>query len=753
MPETYKIVITGRVQGVGFRPYVFRLAHEFLLKGTVSNNEEGVVVYVSGHRDTIHSFYRKIIETAPLVAKINMHFLREIDYMAFEEFQITPSQKSTKLNLQLTPDFALCEDCKSDIAEKENRRYHYPFTTCVKCGPRWAITNTFPFERNHTNMMEFNMCEACEKEYKNPMDRRFHSQTNSCSNCGITIFLKNAKGVPLKIPSADIFKKTAALIKEGNIVAVKNTGGYLLCCDASKKSAINELRSRKNRPNKPLAVLYPSLSHLKQHLEITDKQQKALLSPERPIVIIPIPSFKGNLALPELAPSLNQLGIMVPYSGILQLLANEVGIPMVATSGNMHGSPIIGSNEIAVKELDKIGDYFLQHNLEIAHPQDDSVVKYSLKSGQEVLFRRSRGYAPNFPQTYPNTNKKIMAMGGHLKSTIAYLPNDYLYISQYLGNLDDFDVYNRFTKTANKFIQLFEQIPEVVLTDKHPSYQSTHYGEELSHQFNTDIHQIQHHKAHFAAILGEHQLFDSDEPILGVVWDGTGFGEDDQIWGGEFFSYQSKKIERISHLDYYDWLAGDKMAKEPRLSLLALADDSLQSVIKEKFSKEELAIYNSLKKQNKLMTSSVGRLFDAVASLLNICDKNTYEGEAAILIENLVVHYDLKTCKSYLPHINNRFSASEIIKNIYTDIKIGEPRDHIIVNFLYTLAISILEIAKNNSYNQIAFSGGVFQNTTLIDILLELVPKEIKLYFHKELPPNDENISFGQIMYYLHIKN
>ena len=344
-------------------------------------------------------------------------------------------------------------------------------------------------------------------------------------------------------------------------------------------------------------------------------------------------------------------------------------------------------------------------------------------------------------------------MGAHLKSTIAFLPNDFLYISQYLGNLAHYDVYDRFTQTATKFIGLFEHKPDVILTDKHPSYQSTQYGEELSRQFNAKLHQVQHHKAHFASVLGEHDLFDRQESILGVVWDGTGYGVDHQIWGGEFFDFQSKKIERIANFEYFNWLAGDKMAMEPRLSLLSLADDSLQSVVAKKFSIEELAIYQSLKKQHKLKTSSVGRLFDAVASLLDICDTNTYEGEAAILLENLVIHYDLKSCKSYLDNIENGISPKEIIKKIYADIKIGKPRAQIIVNFLFTLAFLILEMAKNKNYKYIALSGGVFQNTTLMDMLLELAPKEIKLYFHKELSPNDENISFGQIMYYLHIKN
>ena len=537
---------------------------------------------------------------------------------------------------------------------------------------------------------------------------------------------------------------------EPNIIAIKNTSGYLLCCDASSKHVVQRLRAKKNRPNKPFAILYPSLKILEQHLDVSEKQKQSLTSTERPIVIIPKTNFKGSLALAELAPNLNQLGVMLPYSGILQLLANELREPIVATSGNLHGSPIISDNEESFEVLQNIADYFLHHNLKITNPQDDSVVKFSTKFKHEVLFRRSRGYAPNYFGIQLSRNKKIMAMGAHLKSTIAFLPNDYLYISQYLGNLDNFEVYNRFTKTAISFISLFEQKPDVILTDKHPSYHSSQYGKELSEKLKTKLFEIQHHKAHFASVLGEHELFDNDDSILGVIWDGTGYGDDGQIWGGEFFSYQSKKIERISYFEYFDWLAGDKMAKEPKLSLLSLADFQMQSILTEKFSEKELVIHQSLKKQNKLKTSSVGRLFDAVASLLNICDINTYEGEAAILLENQIINYDLKTCKTYCTVVDDNVIPTKLLlNNLYFDYKKGVEKETVIINFLYTLARIIFQIAKNKKINKIAFSGGVFQNTILVDMLKEIGEKEYKLYFNRNLAPNDENISYGQIMYYL----
>lgn len=749
MASTYKITISGQVQGVGFRPFVYGLAKSFFLTGTVSNNEEGVIIFVTGLKDSIQQFYKKLLQNPPPVSKIKNSSITQVDFLEFADFNIIPSIKSGQVNLPLTPDFAICDDCKNDIQNPENRRYNYPFTTCVNCGPRWAITQTFPFERNHTTINDFPMCDECEKEYSNPDDRRFHSQTNTCHTCGISLILLDNIGNIIASTSENIFKKIAELLSEGNIVAIKNTGGYLLCCNAENAAVIKKLRVKKNRPNKPFAVLFPSMEFLQNDLKLNELQRKSLTSAKRPINIIPLVNYKGKIALNAVAPGLNQLGVMLPYSGILQLLANELNFPIIATSGNIHSSPIIGNNEEAFEKLKNVADYFVQHNLEISHPQDDSVVKFSTKFNQKVLFRRARGYAPNYFNAQLNSEEKIMAMGADLKSSIAFYPNEYLYVSQYLGNLQNFDVYNRFSATVNAFATIFEQQPEVVLTDKHPGYQSTQFGKELALKNKSKLVEIQHHKAHFSAILGEHQLF--SEKVLGVIFDGTGYGDDGNIWGGEFFDYEHHKIERINHIKYFDWLLGDKMAKEPRLSLLSLASDEMLEVFQEKFTASELKTYQALKKTNTLKTSSVGRLFDAVASLLHLTDYNTYEGEAAILLENRIMEYDLKSCRSYLSAPEKGISAAEIIKNMYADLNSGTDKKNIIINFLYTLAFSIIEIAKTNNYKHIAVSGGVFQNTILVDLLIQLAPKEIKLYFHKDLSPNDENVCFGQLMYYLNI--
>lgn len=753
MLKTYQITIKGQVQGVGFRPFVYALAQNFKLFGTVSNNEEGVIIVITAKESIVYDFYHHLIQNPPPVSKITQHQINQIDFISFQNFAIIPSTKSNKLNLTLTPDFAICKDCASEIKNNKNRRYNYPFTTCVNCGPRWSITQSFPFERQNTSIHAFKMCITCETEYQNPADRRFHSQTNSCTECGIQLYLTDANHQMIAIENSKLFLKIANLLEDGKIIALKNTSGYLLCCDARNEKAIQELRIRKKRPRKPFAVLYPSLEMLQKEVPISTKEINALCSTERPIVIISTKNYQGNCSLNSIAPQLKQLGVMLPYTGILQLLANELSFPIVATSGNIHGSPIISDEKMAVDLLSNVADYFLHHDLEITNPQDDSVLKISAKFETPILFRRSRGFAPNYFNFVSPNNKKVLATGAHLKSSIAFVPNEQVYISQYLGNLDSFEVVERYSKTMTNFINLFEETPEIIVTDLHPQYQSNQIAKELGQQFSVPVFEIQHHKAHFASVLGEHQLFDAGETILGVIWDGTGFGDDKNIWGGEFFTYKNKQLNRLTHLSYFNWLAGDKMAKEPRISLLSLASDEMILSVKNKFSSEEWNIYKSILKNNSLKTSSMGRLFDALASLLNLTNFNTYEGEAAIVLENQVEDYQLKNCINYHPTIeNNKISPQLILQNCHHDFVNGIAISQIIGNFLFTLSSIIIEIAHQQNIKHIALSGGVFQNTTLVDMLLELAGNEYYLYFNQQLPPNDENIAFGQLMYYYHCK-
>lgn len=753
MLSSYKITFSGRVQGVGFRPFVTEMAKKMGLTGYVSNNEDGVIIMLTGAKEKVEDFYRSLLENPPPVSRITSHFIDEVDLVLYDSFGIKPSSASGKLNLALTPDFGICDACSSEISDPQNKRFRYPFTTCVNCGPRWSITNAFPFDRHQTTMAEFSMCEDCKTEYENVHDRRFHSQTNSCEKCGIQIHLKDHQGALIETTRDTIFKNVNELLRAGKIIAIKNTGGYLLCCDATNAGIIQKLRHLKRRPNKPFAILYPNIELLEEQLQINAVQRKELLSVERPIVIVSNGNFKGSLAIEALAPGLHQLGIMLPYTGILELLSKELDQPIVATSGNIHGSPIISNENEAFDLIAGIADYFLQHNLIISNAQDDSVVKYSDRYQDRVMFRRSRGFAPNYLEYAGKTLESILALGGHLKSTISFIPNDYLYISQYLGNLDHYQVYQRFQETAENFVQIFDQQPDLILVDKHPAYLSSQYGGELSKEYDIPLYKIQHHKAHFASVLGENDLMDEKQGVLGVIWDGTGYGDDGHIWGGEFFTFSQGIMERTGYFEYFDWLAGDKMSKEPRLSLFSLNSDPRASFLYDKFTEEERKIYTSIKKLNKLKTSSVGRLFDALASLLDICNINTYEGEAPILLENAISDYDLKTLRAYTKVEKHQMvSTSELWDSMYKDFCSGTAKNKIILNFLFTLAEVVIDMAKLNGLTKIAMSGGVFQNTVLIDMIRALAPKEFELFFNLNLAPNDENISFGQLMYYLNLR-
>jgi hydrogenase maturation protein HypF len=750
--KIFKIQIGGRVQGVGFRPFVFNLATAHRMNGTVSNNENGVLIYCNSTKEKTEKFLNDILQNKPEVSVITSHTITETTFMDYESFLIVPSKTNSQIKIPLTPDFAICQSCKKEISDAANRRYNYAFTTCVHCGPRYAITEKFPFERAHTSIDCFKMCNTCNEEYSNPHDRRFHSQTNSCSSCGIHMKLTNCSGDIITTNQDEIIKKVVQLLSEGNIIAIKNTNGYLLCCDASNVIAINDLRNRKKRPNKPFAVLYESLDAVKRDYNINAHEEDALQSRVAPIVILQ--NIKNtNISVNVIAPNLSQTGVMLPSSSLLELIMQQLKKPVVATSGNIHGSPIISKTIEAKKQLEDVADYFLNHNLEIQFPQDDSVLKFV--DNTKIIYRRSRGLAPNYLEIETTSMEPILAMGAHLKSTFTLVPNGQTYVSQYFGNLNNYDVLERFKYTINQYFELFEIKPKTILVDKHPQYQSSVLGNELALKWETNVYEIQHHKAHFTSVLGEHNLFEADEKILGIVWDGTGLGDDNNIWGGEFFTYHNKDIVRLTHFEYYDWLANDKMATEPRLALFSLLNDTFRNRIKHKFSETEWKIYSKTIKKNTLKTSSVGRLFDAVASALDIVDLNTYEAEAAMQLENCANTYTKRYYIDFLHEVEyETIPSKQLVEAILKAYREGFCKERLAYSFIYTLAKCIIKTAKSNHIKTIACSGGVFQNSLLVSILSQLARKEeINLKLNRKLSPNDENVSFGQLMYYRNIEN
>ncbi|QYH37893.1 carbamoyltransferase HypF [Algoriphagus sp. NBT04N3] len=751
MQKTFEITISGQVQGVGFRPFVFKLAKEFAVKGTVCNNQDGVLINCNLSAKKAQRFLERILNDAPEISVIQSHSISEISFQEFKDFKIVPSESKQQVNIPLTPDIAICESCREEIRDTTNRRYAYAFTTCTNCGPRFSVTTQFPFERKNTTVDAFKMCVSCQEEYTNPDDRRFHSQTNSCGDCGIKLELQDYDGKQFYGDQRMLIEKASDLIRKGSILALKNTNGYLLCCDANNKTTIQRLREKKQRPAKPFALLYPSLDKIKKDFNLSSIEENAVTSSVAPIVILNPKESIDNLEKESIAPGLDHLGVMLPSSALLTLLMDELDIPIIATSGNMHGSPIISKKIDAIQKLAGLTDYFLHHDLGISFPQDDSVFRFV--GEQQLTLRRSRGLAPNYLNAR-KSDDKILAMGAHLKSTFTFVPNFHTYVSPYFGNLDSYDVLERLQDNLKQFIELFQTPPNVVLVDEHPQYQSSILGRELAETWSAELVSVQHHKAHLASVLGEHGLFASEEKILGVVWDGTGLGEDEMIWGGEFFTYQNRAMERFLYFEYYDWLAADKMAKEPRLSLLSMLPDGEKQIAEKKFSKTEWKVYLKMLENNPLKTSSVGRLFDGVASLLGIIDVTSYEGEAAMLLENQAKKYVGNNEVDFLEGVVfENIPTKTIIQNIHQAMVDGFSIPRLAHSFIHTLALVIFKIAAQHNFSIIACSGGVFQNSILVEKLIKLGgDSKINIKFNRILSSNDENISFGQFSYYQHIK-
>ncbi len=747
---TFHIHIKGIVQGVGFRPFVYKLAIKCGLKGNVNNTTDGVHINVSCNREKADDFLNEIIENAPALSVITGYSIDEVDHVEYDDFQIIHSESDKEPNLLLTPDFALCEECREELHDPQNRRHHYPFITCTNCGPRYSIITGLPYDRPLTTMQKYKMCDVCDKEYHDPLDRRYYSQTNSCEECGVRMSIyENGKIVEID----DHINYIVNAWKDGKIVAIKGIGGFLLTCDAANKDVIKLLRERKHRPSKPFALMYSDIQAIENDCIVSDQEESELKSVESPIVLLKLNNkINSGLDLRGITKGLDRIGVMLPYAPLYDLLLTEFAKPVVATSGNISNSTIIYSNEKAISELSNIADVILLNDRDIVIPQDDSVVKYSERYGQKIIIRRSRGMAPSFIKrdlTLPDN--AIICMGASLKSAFAILNKKNIYISQYLGDTGTYDSQVNYTKTLDHFFNILDLKPDKIIVDKHPDYFSSVYGMEMAEKFNIPVRKIQHHKAHFAAVIGGNSLF--DEKILGVVFDGTGYGDDGNIWGGEFFVYEKGNMERYAHLDYFDFILADKMVMEPRISALAISKGITvnNDRIRAKFTEIEWGIYNKiLNRGSKLKSSSIGRLFDAVSSLVLNIDKQTFEGEAAMKLEVLASNYfeniraDIRD--SYIDHGQTDNIIESILKGIIKDLDNSGDKNHIAAKFHISLIKYIKNIANMSRIEKLAFSGGVFQNGVLVDLILEFLKDEYELYFHKDLSPNDECIPFGQLI-------
>ncbi len=752
--DTFHIHIKGMVQGVGFRPFVHQLANDMILCGYVSNTKNGVHIEINTDENTAHIFCQKIVQHPPANALITGYTLSKTSLKSYSQFSITPDASDDIPNLFLTPDISICAQCQLDLADVKGKRYRYPFTTCLQCGPRYSILKALPYDRINTTMHYLSMCPACLHEYEDIGDRRYYSQTNSCPECAIQMHIYTNESTEIQLSQDAIITYLSTALLAGKIVAIKGTGGFLLLCDATNAQAIKGLRHKKHRPTKPLAVMYADLNQVEKDHIIHEHEKSILQSKAAPILLCKRKKIcTTGLCSDEIAPGLDKTGVMLPNNPMLYLIAKACGIPLVTTSGNISGSPILYTDAEALKHLFEIADFILTHDRAITIPQDDSVMQRT-ETGQTIILRRSRGLAPGyFPHPFSTAPKPVIAFGGELKGAFAIHEKENLYVSQYLGDQQTLESQHAFKQSMFQLTQMLHIQAEVVLADSHPGYHTSFAAEYYGQVYGIkNILKIQHHRAHFGAVLAENNLLNKTEPILGIIWDGTGYGDDHQIWGSEVFLYENSEMRRVAHLTYFKHLMRDKMSREPRLSALSLLEGlpGYQPFIESTFTDTEWKYYHKVISQKaETMTSSMGRFLDGIASLLGIGSVQQYEGETVMKMEALARNYVPETEEYYHFEIaDGQIHFEKFISEVAADYQREGNVPKISRKVFYSLAKLIEKLADHFSAKNIAFSGGVFQNALLTDMIKTLLGDKKHLYFHIQLSPNDECIGFGQIACY-----
>jgi hydrogenase maturation protein HypF len=743
MMRRRRLTVQGTVQGVGFRPFVYRLAGELRLSGWVVNSSQGVVIEIEGSPPLLDAFIDRLRTELPPHAAIHSLSTQDFDPLGSSTFEIRQSKAAGTKTALILPDLATCPECLHEIFDPADRRYRYPFTNCTHCGPRFSIIESLPYDRINTTMRGFVMCEQCRAEYENPLDRRFHAQPNACPNCGPQITLWDQYGHVLA-ERDEALKAAAGAIRQGFIVAVKGIGGFHLMADARNAEVVALLRIRKGRYEKPLAVMFPSLKQAKHACRISDKEQALLQSSAAPIVLV---RHSGSEIAPSVAPDNPYLGVLLPYTPLHHLLLAEIGFPVIATSGNFSGEPIITDNIQARKKLSRIADMFLVHNRPIAHQVDDSVV--CVAAEETLTLRRARGYAP-LPVDLPGlpSGKTIIAAGAQQKNTVALLHNGHVFLSQHLGDMDSVAALDAFRKTLADFQKLYEAVPTAVACDLHPDYVTTQYAERL----RLPVIRVQHHYAHVLSCMAEHRL---SPPLLGIAWDGTGYGPDHTIWGSEFLHINGSGFTRAAHLRAFALPGGDSAAHEPRRSLLGIlytmfGSDLPRDRLQFKASDLNLLLSALRASLNTPLTSSMGRLFDAVAALAGLGQKTTFEGQAAMALE--YASHGVKTDEFYpyeITSVTNDSGVDERIiewKPMIAAIMMETNPAEISAKFHNTLAEIVVAIAQQVGEPTVALTGGCFQNRVLLERCVgKLRAAGFVPCWQQHIPPNDGGIALGQI--------
>ncbi|MCJ7458690.1 MAG: carbamoyltransferase HypF [candidate division Zixibacteria bacterium] len=743
-----RIEIRGIVQGVGFRPFIYNLARKFGLKGYVLNDTDGVEIEAEGGKIDLDRFLSGIRRAAPSQSKIVEMKTLKIASQGFRDFTIRESKKKETRTVLVSPDLATCPDCLNELFNPEDRRFNYPFLNCTNCGPRLTIIQDTPYDREKTTMSAFKMCADCNQEYHNPQNRRFHAQPNACPVCGPRLTLTDNQGN--RLSTTDHILTTIGLLKKGYIIAIKGIGGYHLACDAMNKKAVSVLRKRKYREDKPFALMAKDLKTIRRFCHLNPSEIELLRSVQRPIVLLK--KKKVNLIAPEVAPLQKNFGVMLPYSPLHHLLLKDSNLILVMTSGNQSDEPIAYEDKEAFERLKKIADYFLFHNREIHRRCDDSVTR--VFRGEEMNLRRGRGYVPLPLKVDLHFRKHILAAGAQLKNTFCLARDSFAFPSTHIGDLENYETLDFYSKEIERFKKLCSVKPEVVTYDMHPEYLSTKYALSLQ---NIRKIPVQHHYAHIASCMAENKI---SQKVIGVAFDGTGYGEDENIWGGEFLLADLQGFQRIAHFKYVPMPGGEAAIKNPWMMAVSYlyacyGEDflnlNLEFVRKIDFSRWEIIRKMLDQKVNLFLTSSAGRLFDSVSVLLNFREKTNYEGQPAIELEfwaeeNIKGKYDYEIIKENDLYL---IRPDLIIKGVVNDLIKKQRKSKISARFHNTIAQIINEVCsrlrKEYDLNSICLSGGVFQNMLLLSRTYALLNKnKFRVYTHHLVPPNDGGISLGQ---------
>lgn len=742
-----RIEVEGIVQGVGFRPFVYQLANRYNLKGEVLNTSCGVSIHIEGTSNDIQSFFSELKNNAPPLASITGISDYPDRVINCEGFSISESIAGVSRSVLISPDVCICEDCLEELFDVKDRRFGYPFINCTNCGPRYTIIDDIPYDRPNTSMKHFKMCGRCQAEYDDPRNRRFHAQPNACRDCGpfLTLYDNNRKKISVKDP----VEKAVSLLKQGCIVAIKGLGGFHLAADAENDEAVYKLRNRKFREEKPFAIMAFDIERIKKFADVEPEDEALLSSYRRPIVLLK--KKEPNSLSCEVSPKNKYFGTMLPYTPIHYLLMRHDFTALVMTSGNRSEEPISIDNEDALSRLSGIADFFLTHNRDIYLRSDDSIVKRT--AGETRFIRRSRGYVP-LPVFLRRKIMPVLSCGAELKNTVCIAKDNKAFLSQHIGDLENLSTLEFFELTIRHMKRILDIDPQIVACDLHPDYLSTKYALLLK---NVNIIRVQHHHAHIAGCMAENMI---DEPVIGLSFDGTGYGEDGRIWGGEVMIAEKNHYTRAAHISYIPMPGSAAAIKEPwRMAASYLYDAfgeemwGLDIPVFRETGRDKIRFVTDMisKKINSPETSSLGRLFDGISAILGIRNRVCFEGQAAMELEmlsdeNIEKTYDyewITDCNIY------KILTAPIIRSVVRDLLNGVDTSVIGGKFHRTvicLFSSLCEkIRKDTGIKRVALSGGVFQNSTLLyGMIKALEEKHFTVYTHKSVPSNDGGISLGQ---------